>query len=165
MRSMTLMPVSRISALGLWSSRAGASRCMGERCGDDGGAAVDGPARQVEHAAEHFLADGHGDGRAGAARDQAARKALGGLHGDAAGHAVARVQEALGQDLGPVLALDLDRVEYGRQVPPSNLQVEDGSRHAHDRSNAFAHLLIPFRLAPSLPGPRRPATIFRQPRS
>ena len=41
-----------------------------------------------------------------------ARKPLGRLHGHAAGHAVARMKEALDQDLGPVLALYLDGVEY-----------------------------------------------------
>ncbi len=110
---------------------------------DDGGAAVDGAAREVEHAAEHFLADGHGDGPARAAGGEAAGQAFRGLHGDAAGDAVAHVQDALGEHRAAVLLAYLDRVEYRRQGPALEPEVEDRSRHAYDCSNAFAHRYSP----------------------
>ena len=71
---------------------------------------------------------------------EAAREALGGFHGDAAGYAVAHMQEALGEDLGPVLALDLYRVEDGRQASSLESQVEDGPRHSHYCSDALGHI-------------------------
>ena len=77
-------------------------------------------------------------GGARAPRLEAAREALGLLHGDAAGDPVAHVQHALRQDRA-VLGLDLDRVEDPRHHTALEPQVEDGPRHPHDRSNAFAH--------------------------
>ena len=58
-RSITLMPVSNTSALGVRSTNSGGSRWMGRRFFDvDGPAIVDRVAQQIEHAAECFLAHG-----------------------------------------------------------------------------------------------------------
>ena len=142
---MTLMPVSRISALGLWSSRAGASRWMGERAATTGGPPSMGLPARSNMRPSTSLPTGTVIGRAGAARDEAAREPLGRLHRDAAGHAVAGVQQTLDDDLGPVLALDLDRVEDGRQLAALEAQVEDRPRYANYPSNAFAHVFLPQR--------------------
>ena len=60
---------------------------------------VDGLAQQVKDAAQALVAHGHGDGAAGIHGFQTAHHAVGGVHGNAAGHVVANVLRHLGHDL------------------------------------------------------------------
>ena len=86
------MPVSRISRVGVRSSTLGAGRWIGQRSSASTVAgAVDRVAEQVEDAAEHDVADGHGDRAAGVDHLGAAREPVGGVHRDRADAVVAQV--------------------------------------------------------------------------
>ena len=75
-RSMTLMPVSKMSTTGRWFSNAGAGGESTTSRWSAPGPSVDGVAQNVEHAAQHALAHGDGDGRAGGGDGHAAAQAL-----------------------------------------------------------------------------------------
>ena len=126
-RSMTLMPVSKISVLGSRSVNLGVSRWIGhrERARREWRAAVHRLAEHVEDPAERDVAHRHRDGRAGVGHLHAAGHAVGGAHGhrahlvladvllhlggEADGHGARRVLEGEGVvDLGQVLRLELD---------------------------------------------------------
>ena len=62
---MTLMPVSKISTFGCWSTNGGGSRWIGRYSPFDRAAVVDRLAQHVEDAAQRRLAHRHADRRAG----------------------------------------------------------------------------------------------------
>ena len=110
---MTLMPVSSSSVVGERSVNAGGSRWIGQRSSavDLLVAAVDRLAEHVEEPAERRLADRHGDRRAGVDDVDAARDAVGGVHGDRADAVVAEVLLHLRDQVdrrAPVLLGELD---------------------------------------------------------
>ena len=92
-RSITLMPVSKISIVGCSSSNDGGSRWIGQRSASAREllAVVDRVAEHVPEAAERLLADRDGDRRAGVDHVDAARDAVGGVHRDRADAVVAEV--------------------------------------------------------------------------
>ena len=79
---MTLIPVSKISAFGERSRKAGGSRWIGQRSPSARLLLVDGLAEHVPEPAERDLADRDADRRAGVDDVDAAREAVGGVHRD-----------------------------------------------------------------------------------
>ena len=96
---MTLIPVSKISAFGDSSRNAGGSRWIGHRSPEAGSPLVDRLAEHVPEAAERLLADRDADRRAGVDHVDAARQAVGGVHGDGADAVVAQVLLDLGDQV------------------------------------------------------------------
>ena len=95
---MTLMPVSNRSRFGSRVSKAGALRWMSHQVLDAlERVDVEGLAEDVEHVAEHGVADRHLHAAAEVAHGGAAAEAVGGLQADGPHPAVA---DLLG-DLGP----------------------------------------------------------------
>ena len=85
-------------------------------------ALVDGLAEQVEDAPERHLADGHGDRAAGVDDLDAARQAVGGVHGDRAHAVVAEVLLHLAHEDAVVAAVDGDgAVDLGQLVGEDGL--------------------------------------------
>ncbi len=138
-RSMTLMPVSKISVLVVRSVSGGSiavDRPVG--VGMHRAAAVDRIAEQIEHAAERRLADRHRDGRAGIDALLAADHAVGAAQGDAADAAAAEMLLHLAGQIeihALVVGFDLHGVVDRRQAVFGKLDVErraDDLRHAAD---------------------------------
>ena len=97
---MTLIPVSKISALGESSRNAGGSRWIGQRSASAAAlAAVDRLAEDVPDAAERLLADRDADRPAGVDHVDAARQAVGRAHGDRADAVAAQVLLHLGDQV------------------------------------------------------------------
>ena len=106
----------------------------------DGATLVDRLAEDVQHAAQHFVADGYHDGRAERFRTHAAHQAFGGLQGDHAHAAFADVLRDFADDVdrrwhGEAFAGDADgRINYG-QLPIGELHVHRGSGDLNYFSN------------------------------
>ena len=122
-RSMTLMPVSNICALGSSSSNGGASRWMSQRSSMPSVTSpldVERLADHVPHVAERAVAHRHLDAVAGVAHDRAALQTVGRLQADDAHPAFTDLLRDLGRD-GDRLALELDvhlerLVDLGQRV-------------------------------------------------
>jgi hypothetical protein len=116
---MTLMPVARISVLGLSWANSGGALVDGARLAVGDRALVDRLAEQVEHAAEDVLADGHGHGAACVEAGHAATQAVGGAEGDGADAAAAEVLLHLADELEDCADLGvalIDRVVDVREL-------------------------------------------------
>src|SRR5439155_8208046 len=94
--------------------------------------AVDGPAEDVEDAAQGRLTNRDGDGPAGVADLDAASQAVGRGHGHGPDPVVAQVLLDLADERGTVLALDLDGVVDRRQLAGGELDVDDGTGGPRD---------------------------------
>ena len=131
---MTLMPVTRISAVPACSAKVGASRWIEAMCvvGDRAGF-VDRLADHVHDAAQRGGADRHADRAAGVDHFLAADQAFGGVHGDGAHGVLAQMlgdfehQAELLAGLGVGVG-GLQRVQDRRQVAVE-LDVDDGADH------------------------------------
>ena len=135
-RSMTLMPVSRIWALVSWSTSAGAGRWIGYFLSNlTGPRVVHRRAGDVEDAAEDAGADRHGDRGAGVDDVHAALQALGRGHRDGAGEAAAEVLLDLERQhllLAGDRELDGERLVDGRDGVLGELDVDDGADDLDD---------------------------------
>ena len=130
------MPVSKTSSVGSSSSKSGAGRWIGQRSTSTSGSPWSiGVADHVHEAAERLLADRHGDRRARVDDLDAAREAVGGVHGDGADLVVAEVLLHLADDLLElaVPAVDADRegVVDGRDLV-READVDDRPDHLDD---------------------------------
>ena len=124
---MTLMPVSKISVVGCSSSKVGASRWIGQRSSAfDLLALVDHVAEDVEDPAERRVADRNADRRARVLDVHAARKAVGGVHGDRAHAVVAEVLLHLGDQVESGPPLLLRHLDSKCVVDRGEAPVEDG---------------------------------------
>ena len=102
---MTLMPVSKISTLTLWSVNVGGVAVDRRRAlGVDRAAAVDRLADDVEDAAEALRADRHRDRAAGVLHVHAADEAFGRVHRDRAHRAFAEVLRDLEREVVGLVA-------------------------------------------------------------
>ena len=122
--------------------------------GFDGAGTVDGIAGHIDHAAQHPLAHGHGDGRAGIHRLHPAGHAVRRAHGNAAHRAVAQLLQAF-QHMGPAADGDLQRMENIRNtavlreldVHHRSADAGDGadiaSSHSHSNSLLKADVFSP----------------------
>ena len=92
-RSITLMPVSKISVVGDRSSKAGGSRWIAQRSVPSGARrlVVHRIAEHVPDAPERLLADRNGDRLSGVDDVDAAREAVGRVHRDGADAVVAEM--------------------------------------------------------------------------
>ena len=98
---MTLIPVSRISWVGVRSAASGAGRWIGQRSSASTGVAVvDRLAEQVEDPAQGRVADRDRDRAAGVDHLVAALQAVGGVHRHRADAVVAEVLLDLADQLG-----------------------------------------------------------------
>jgi len=91
---------------------------------------IDGFAEDVEDAAEHFLAHGHHDRRAGVLHLDAADQAVGAAHGHRSHLVATDVLLHLGRqlDVGAFdLGIDLERGHDLRHIPFGELHVDDGT--------------------------------------
>ena len=136
---MTLMPVTSTSDFGESSANFGGSRWMPRRSFVFTGPRPSiGVAEQVEHAAERFEADRHGDRAAGVDRVHAANEAVSAAEGDAADAAAAQVLLHLAGEVdldAPLgLGVDLEGVVDLRQVPLLELHVERGADDLDNRA-------------------------------
>ena len=122
MRSMTLIPVSKVSIVGERSRNAGGSRWIDQRSVSAAMRLelVDRLADHVPEPAERRRADRNGDRAARVDADDAARQAVGRVHGDRAHAIVAEVLLHLcDEDARRVACGDLDlerRVDLGEPV-------------------------------------------------
>ncbi len=105
-------------------------------------------AEDVQHAAERFGADGHGDGPAQVERGHAALHPVGRLHGDRAHAVLAEVLLDLRDDVDLRLALakavgdHADGVVDGRQVPDLELDVDHGPDDGDDLADLLRACLF-----------------------
>jgi hypothetical protein len=145
---MTLMPVSNISAAVDWSVNVGGPVDRPELGGGVGAELVHRVADDVEDAAEHLLADGHRDGRAGVLDVLPAAEAVGRVHRDGPHHVAAEVGGHFEhQVVGTIVdsgVRQLERVEDVGDAPGGKLHVDDGSHHLGD----LAHVQFGHRKAP-----------------
>ena len=137
---MTLIPVSRISWVGVRSSTAGAGRWIGQRSvALHRRAVVDRLAEQVEDPAQRLLADRDGDRTAGVDHLGAALQAVGGVHRHRADAVVAEVLLDLADELAGALLLVSGHLDRQRRVDLGELVGEDGvdddARHLLDASD------------------------------
>ena len=140
-RSMTLMPVSRICGLGVLLDKRG--RRPVDRVALlelDLAAVVHGLAGDIEDAAEDAVADRYGDGAAGVDDVHAALEALGGGHRDRAGDVRRRGAAATSRVSISVLPgdreLDGERLVDGRDGVLGELDVDHGADDLDDFSGS-----------------------------
>ncbi len=111
----------------------------------DGAEVIDRLADDVHHAAQGLAADGNADGAAEVDGLHAANHALGGLHGDAANAAFAKVLLHLEDDVDGLGNLEAiaDDAKGGvdeRDGRLGELHVHGGSGDLNDVSNVFRHI-------------------------
>ena len=128
-RSMTLIPVSKISTFGDRSRKPGGSRWIGERSTRRGRLVVDGVAEDVPDAAERLVADRHRDRPARVDDVDAAREAVGGIHRDGADAIVAEVLLHLRDQRPGLLAVARGNVDPSRVVDLRQRAGEHGVDH------------------------------------
>ena len=140
-RSMTLIPVSKISTRRLELVEGGSGTVNRPALGLDGSAVVDRLAEDVEDAAERHLAHGHRDRRAGVLHLGAARNAVGRVHRHCAHPVVPEVllhfcdEEARGVLVG-LGDLDTQRVVDGRQIAVED-RVDDDALDLDDLADVL----------------------------
>ena len=134
-RSMTLMPVSKISIFAESSPNFGGSRWIGQRSPVDGFLAVDRIADHVPDAPERDVADRHRDRRAGVDDLRPARETVGRVHRDGAHAIVAEMLLHLRDQLA-VVGLDAERaVDRGQLVREDG--VEDDALDLDDAAGVL----------------------------
>ena len=125
-RSMTLIPVSKISTVGSSSSKRGSGPVDRPAVGLDAACIVDRLTEDVEDPAEGDLADRHRDRRAGVLHLGAARDAVGRVHRHRAHTVVSEVLLHLGDEEAGGALVGLGELDSQRVVDGGQLAVEDG---------------------------------------